>query len=118
MSGASPFSLRLSDEERAILLARTKGRPLGEYIRHQLFGDQVSPRKLHQRKAGADAQAIARLLASLGKSRLASNMNQIAKAANIGALPVGPDLTQELFSACRDIADMRRTLISSLGIKS
>ncbi len=118
MSGAAPFSLRLSDEERAILLARAKGRPLGEYIRHQLFGDQASPRKLHQSKSGVDAQVIARLLASLGKSRLASNMNQIAKAAHMGALPVTPDLTQELFNACRDIAQMRRVLISSLGIKS
>ena len=47
-----------------------------------------------------DEQEHAAQLAGLGQSRLASNINQIAKAANMGALPVTPDLIDELYQAC------------------
>ena len=83
-----PFSLRLSFRERALLDEMAGNRPLGAYIRARLFGDQTSPRKLHQRRASVDHQALAQALAILGQSRIASNLNQLAKAANIGALPV------------------------------
>ncbi|VXC98358.1 conserved hypothetical protein [Oceanicaulis sp. 350] len=112
-----PFSLRLSEEERALLRQRAGRRSLGEYIRHVLFGDHASPRKVKCRQPSEADQNAATQLAGLGQSRLASNMNQIAKAANIGALPVTPDLVRELHQACTDIAAMRAALIASLGIK-
>ena len=113
----SPFSLRLSKEERAILRQRAGKRSMGEYIRNKLFGEAATPRKVKRRNPTDADQTNAAQLAGLGQSRLASNMNQIAKAANIGALPVTPDLVQELHQACADIAAMRVALIASLGIK-
>ena len=44
-------------------------------------------------------------------------MNQIAKAANIGALPVTPELEDELFAACAAIQDMKSELVTALGVK-
>ena len=112
-----PFSLRLSEEERAILRQRAGKRSLGEYIRHVLFGSSASPRKVKRRQPSDADRSAAAQLAGLGQSRLASNMNQIAKATNMGALPVTPDLIQELHQACADIAVMRRALVASLGLK-
>lgn len=112
-----PFSLRLSEEERAILRQRAGRRSLGEYIRHVLFGERSSPRKVKRCQPSESDQNAAAQLAGLGQSRLASNMNQIAKAANIGALPVTPDLLEELHQACADIRAMRDALIASQGLK-
>jgi hypothetical protein len=112
-----PFSLRLSEEERAILRQRAGKRSMGEYIRSKLFGDSATPRKVKRWNPTETDQSSAAQLAGLGQSRLASNMNQIAKAANIGALPVTPDLLDELHQACADIRAMRDALIASQGLK-
>ncbi|MCF6293427.1 MAG: MobC family plasmid mobilization relaxosome protein [Robiginitomaculum sp.] len=116
-----PYSLRLTYDERA-LLDRAAGKlPLSVYIRSRLFGDTISKRSFkhpprRKRLPSYDQKALAQLLGALGQSRLASNMNQIAKAANMGALPVTDDLVAELSRACADIATMRSDLISALGI--
>lgn len=118
---AAPFSIRFTDEERAIL-ARDAGKlSLAEHIRAKLFGDAVSRRRSRNpsrkpQRPSADCQALGKALGELGKSRLASNMNQIAKAANMGALPVTPELLSDLKSACADIRTMRTTLIEALGL--
>ncbi|OLF71401.1 hypothetical protein AWH62_12710 [Maricaulis sp. W15] len=114
----SPFSLRFSEEERAILRARAGKRSIGEYIRGVLFGSGVSARKVKRRNPSEANKEHAAQLAGLGQSRLASNMNQIAKAAHMGALPVTPDLVEELWKACEDIRTMRRALVGSLGLKA
>ncbi|WP_019960653.1 hypothetical protein [Woodsholea maritima] len=113
----APFSLRLTFEERAMLDRMAGDRPLGAFIRKQLFGDNATPRTLHQRKPGQDKKALAQALSVLGQSRLSSNINQIAKAAHLGSLPVGPELDDELKAACADIRAMRDALISALGLK-
>ncbi|HAQ34722.1 MAG: hypothetical protein CMF74_09925 [Maricaulis sp.] len=112
-----PFSLRLSEHERAILRHRAGRRSLGEYIRHVLFGERASPRKVTRCQPSESDRDAAAQLAGLGQSRLASNINQIAKAANMGALPVTPDLLEELHQACADIRAMRDALIASQGLK-
>ncbi len=113
----TPFSLRLTFEERAMLERMAGDRPLGAFIRKQLFGENATPRALHQRKPGPDKKALAQALSALGQSRLSSNMNQIAKAAHLGTLPLGPELEGELSKACADIRSMRDALIQALGIK-
>ena len=116
-----PFSLRFTEEERARLERAAGQQSLASYIRARLLGDDVSPRKArHSRKPRRpriDHIALGKVLGALGQSRLASNMNQIAKAAHMGALPVTPDLMQELHEACAAIRAMRRDLIAALGIK-
>ena len=111
-----PFSLRLTKEERAELKRRAGSRSVGEYVRSVLFGESVSPRKLRRHPRDID-HVHASELAGLGSSRLASNLNQIAKAANMGALPLTEDLVTELHGACRDIKVMREVLLKNLRIK-
>lgn len=109
-----PFSIRLTQEERERLEAEAKGKPLSVYMRERLLGDGTAPRKL-RRKPVVDQAGLAKVLGMLGQSRLANNLNQIAKAAHIGVLVVSPALLEELENACRDIRIMRDALLSALG---
>jgi hypothetical protein len=61
---------------------------------------------------------MAKALALLGQSRLASNLNQLAKAANIGTLPLTPDVEEDLQDACAHVWEIKALLIRALGLKS
>lgn len=104
----APFSLRLTEAEKARLLRRAKGQPLGAYIKSQLF---------KRKGASANKTEIATVLAILGSSDLARRLACIAKAAEVGALPVTDELEQELSQACADINTMRAALIRALGMR-
>jgi hypothetical protein len=112
-----PFSLRLSADERAELLRRAGTMPLGAYIRSRLLGGVETPRR-SRRQPVKDDQALAKLLGELGKAKLANNLNQLARAANIGALPVTPDTEQAIAEACQDVRWMRDTLVAALGLRN
>jgi hypothetical protein len=64
-----------------------------------------------------DRQALGQALALLGKSRLSSNLNQLAHLGNIGALPFTPEVESELLEALEDIRSIRRLLMAALGLK-
>lgn len=113
---AAPFSLRLTMEERARLTEDAGNMPLGSYIRYRLFGKDTEKRR-PMRRPSLDHQKLAQVLSELGRSRLASNMNQLAKAANIGTLDFSEPVVNDLQEACRDITKMREILISALGLK-
>ena len=113
----APFSLRLSAEEREWLEEAAGRRSIGAYIRQKLFGD-VATKRRERRKPRPDDVALAQALAILGRSRLASNLNQIAKGINTGTLPVSEDLARELYDACADVRIMREALIASLGLQA
>lgn len=116
----APYSIRFDDEERARLNKDAKGKSWAAYIRSVLFPDVDQPQQRQTRKTRQPAinqQLAAQILGLLGQSRLSSNLNQIAKGANRGTLPVTPELKEELRQACADICEMRRALILVLGIK-
>ena len=111
-----PFSLRLPFEERAKLERDAAGMALGAYIRSRLLDPEtVAPRKRGKFPV-KDHQALAQLLGLLGQSRLANNVNQLARAANTGSLAVTPDTEEALISATADINHMRQLLIQALDI--
>ncbi len=116
----TPFSLRLTFEERAALEQSAGNRPLGAYIRSKLFSGTEAPRRRRSRtrKPLKDEKALSELLGKLGESRLASNVNQLAKAANSGSLPVTPDTEKALQNACDDVRTMRILLMQALGYYS
>ena len=60
---------------------------------------------------------MAQGLAFLGNSRLASNLNQLAKLANTGALPMTPETEAELAAALLAVQELRRLFLSALGMK-
>lgn len=111
----APFSLRLTFEERAALEEAANGIPLGAYIKAVLFGDDLEKVRRRNTNPVADHAALGQVLGKLGASRLSSNLNQLAHAANIGTLPLTPDVEDDLRDACADVAAMRKELLSALG---
>ncbi|HEY4372500.1 MAG TPA: hypothetical protein VGN52_11300 [Burkholderiales bacterium] len=112
-----PFSLRLSAEEKAELVRKAGKKPLGAYIRTCLLGGAETPRRA-RRQPAKDDKALAKLLGELGKAKLANNLNQLARAAHLGALPVTPDTEKALADACQEVRWMRDTLIAALGLQA
>ncbi|MCG6867434.1 MAG: hypothetical protein LJE91_01515 [Gammaproteobacteria bacterium] len=113
----SPFSIRLSEDERAYLIQQAGSRPLGAYIRSRLLGDRAEKRRTF-RKPKIDDKQIAQVLAALGASRLSSNLNHLAKSANMGTLDVSRNVEQELEDACGAVLAMRDALLMALGLKT
>ncbi len=111
-----PFSLRLTFEERAKLERDAAGMALGAYIRSRLLDPETVAPRTRGKLSVKDHQALAQLLGLLGQSRLANNVNQLARAANTGSLAVTPDTEEALMSATADINHMRQLLIQALDI--
>jgi hypothetical protein len=114
-----PFSLRLSEDERTRLLVQANGAPLGAYIKAKVLDGTMPPPRRQRRTltSVADQKALSQVLATLGQSRLSSNLNQLAHLANIGALPVTPELEAELAETLADIRAIRLLLLTALGFK-
>ncbi len=110
-----PFSMRFTVEERKRLDEMAGGQPLGSYIRDRLLGEQVEKRR-KVKKPTVDSAMLAMVLSELAQSRLASNVNQLAKAANMGTLDITPEIEQEIEQACQEIQAMKALLIAALGI--
>jgi hypothetical protein len=110
-----PFSLRLTNEERAQLDAERGDQALAAYIRKRLFGDDAAPRKRRGNSPVQDKEALGRVMGALGHSRLSANLNQLAKAVNTGSLPVTPETEAELIEACREVSEIRDALMRALG---
>jgi hypothetical protein len=113
---ASPLSIRFTEDEKARLRVLAGSKPLGRFVRERALGAETEPRA---RADGPvkDAEPLGRLLALLGQSRLANNLNQIARAANQGSLPVTAEVEADLQQACAAIFEMRRLLLRALGLK-
>lgn len=109
-----PLSVRFSDEEKAALREKAGDKPLGRYIREMALSEIVLPRKKNQLFCAGE-KAISRLTAKLGQSRISSNLNQIAKHANMGNLVEDDELIEDLNEACAHIAEIRSTLLKALG---
>lgn len=113
-----PFSLRLSDEEREQLVTKAGPMPLASYIKSVVFADEAPKYRRQRKPPVAEQQLLAEVLARLGASRTASNLNQIAKHLNQGTLIVDPELEEDLKRAVAEVAWMRATLMNALGIKA
>lgn len=111
--GTRPFSIRLTPAERESLEVRAGGQPLGTYVRSVLLGDGAKKRRA-TRKPHLDDQKVSALLAGLGQSRLSSNLNQLAKSANMGTLDVDEDVRLQLQQACAAVVAMREALLIAL----
>lgn len=112
---AKPFSIRLTEEERRHLQERAGRRPLATYVRDLVLARASKAPRQRVASTIKDMEALARVLAALGQSRIANNLNQLAKAVNIGVLPVTRDTEEEISSACKAVTAMRRDLMQALG---
>ena len=111
-----PFSIRLSEEERNELKTLAAGLPLGKFIKEAIFNKGQRP-AARRKPSIVDQKLFAQLLGVIGQSRIASNINQLAKAANSGSLPVNKEVIEGLNDAVKAIKWMRDTLIKALGLK-
>ncbi|MEO0666712.1 MAG: hypothetical protein AAFZ99_02240 [Pseudomonadota bacterium] len=113
----SPVTLRMTAEERAKLEELADGMTLSAYIRACVFADETKRRKKRPMSAIEDKKAAAEALALLGQSRIASNLNQLAYHANIGALIVGEAEKAQIAEANAHLAAIRSLLLQALGRK-
>lgn len=111
----APFSLRLTFEERVALERAAGDMPLGAYIRGELFRGKSTRRRRPRKRPVKDYQALGQLLGELANARLANNLNQLARAANTGSLPVTPETEKALREACAEVQQMRTLLMAALG---
>lgn len=115
-SKSKPLSVRFTDAEKARLADLAGGVPLGQFIRERALGEATEARA-KVRQPLKDAEPLGRLLGLLGQSRLSSNLNQLAKAANQGSLPVTKEVEDDLRAACAVVFEMRALLLKALGLK-
>jgi hypothetical protein len=111
--------MRLTPAERAQLDREAGETPLATYIKLRLFNN-LPPLATYSGSAkhpASDLHLVAKLLAALGGSRIAANLNQLAKAANMGTLDTGPDVERELLEACAAVQAMRRDLVTALCLR-
>jgi len=113
----APFSIRLTEADRARLAMEAAGAPLGSYIKSKLLDGKVVERKCRKVLTIKDREALAQALALLGRSHLSSNLNQLAHAVNIGVLPVTLETEAELLAALQDVHEIRRLLMTALGFR-
>lgn len=113
----APFSVRLSHAEKARLLEEAKDVPLGAYIKAKALGGDTPIRLRRSGLPLEDRQALAKALAVLGQSRVSSNLNQLAHAANMGVLSLDDATARDLKRAIEDVHHMRALLIRALGLK-
>ena len=109
--------MRFTQEERQWLDQMAAGMPLGTFLRSLIFDEALLKKRRKSRKSPVkDHQILARLQAELGGSRIANNINQLAKSANSGSLEVSPDTEKAILIACSDVKWMRHMLMEALGI--
>lgn len=109
----SPITLRLTADERAKLKTDAAGTSQSAYIRSRLFNGSGTRKNAPVK----DREILSRVLGRLGQTRIANNLNQIAHAANCGALLLDEETELDIKLACAQIAWIRVQLISALGLK-
>lgn len=113
-SDVPPVTLRLTAAERERLEELAVDMTLSAYIRACVFAEEAKRRKRRPKDAVADKKALAECLSLLGQSRMASNLNQLAYQANIGALVVDDDIKAQITESYEAIKEMRALLVDAL----
>ncbi len=114
----SPVTLRLTPEERDRLEELATGMTLSAYIRACVFSKEEKRRKHRPKNIVADKKAAAEALALLGQSRIASNLNQLAYHANVGALIIDEAEKSQISEAYAYVLSIRSLLMTALGQRS
>lgn len=111
-----PISLRVTFAEKAQLEQDAAGMSLSSYIRWRLFDPHNPPPKTRGKFPVKDHQALTKLMGLLGQSRIANNLNQLARSANTGSLLLDEPTERMIVEARDDIAEMRRLLMDALRL--
>jgi len=113
----APFSIRLSEDERAFLARKAGNKPLGTYVRSTLLGDAETRRK-PSRAPSIDYALLGQVLGMLGKSEQLSCLFMLLVAAEADRIELDESESQALRETCEDVREMRALLIQALGLRS
>lgn len=112
----TPFSMRLTRAQRRKLGEDAGAQTVGEYVRSCLFENRPPLKRTFRRRPVQDEKALTQVLGALGRSRLSSNLNQLAKAVHSGSLPVTPETEKAILEACSAVQTMSDELVKALGL--
>lgn len=121
MTTNSPYSFRLTPQQRAFIKEQSQAAKMTEsdWIRYILFSNakliEAKQKTVARRVSNRDLSQIIYLL---GQSRIPNNLNQIAKAINMGTIIVSPDTERHIDESYRMVLWIRQTLIQQLGLKA
>jgi hypothetical protein len=110
----TPFSIRLTDEERAKLDALAGDMPMADYVRTRLF-DTPSPRHHKMRRFDVNQSLLKKLLRELGRQHISSRLHLIMNSIDDGDLEVDDKLELELHYLCSELRHLRRNIRKALG---
>jgi len=110
---AKPFCIRLTDDERAELEKQAGKLPLGTFARKQLLGSKAVPRKKHSRvrHPKVSDKNLALVMALFGDQRISSNLNQLARHANMGTMDFDDYTLEQIQEACAAMIAVRNYLL-------
>ena len=111
------ITIRLKPEEYAFLTAKAGKKPLSTFFRDLALSEAKARRTPNIAAPTKDRQALAQVLALLGKSGLSKSMNDLAESAKLGTLPVTEETEADIQTACADIGEIKSTLMRALGIQ-
>ena len=106
-----------NEEERQLVLAAARGSSVSEYIRKCVLGENAPPKKRKVRVPVKNEQTLSHVLALLGQSHIANNLNQLAYHANTGSLMLDEENHTQIKEAYEHVLEMREALVAALGLK-
>lgn len=111
-----PVSIRFSDAERGLLSKYAGDQPLSRYVREfVLRAHKAGPKS--RKPPRVERQEIARALSLLGRCELAPLLRDSLSAVEAGRLLVDRKTQDDLRVACDEISDLRRDLMTALGLR-
>lgn len=110
--------LTLQKRQKLERLANDAGMSLAGYVKYCIFDMGASVPKARGKNPSKDEKALAQILAMLGQSKIANNLNQLAEAAESGSLPVNLDTETAIKVSCAAAIEMRSLLIKALGLET
>lgn len=106
-----PFCIRLTDEEKAHLKKLAANESLSTWARDNLLGIKAHKRRVVRQPKVTDKN-LAMVLSLFGDQRIASNLNQLARHANMGTLDFDDSVLEQIQEACAAMVAIRDYLLS------
>lgn len=113
----SSLSIRVTDDERAILERKAGKRSIGAYVREKVLGDKQAPRRKAAAKPPVDYAMLGQVLGKLGKSEQVACLFLLLVAAEKNRVTMSEKDRAALHAACDDVREVRAVLMSALGLR-
>lgn len=113
----SPLSIRITDEERAILERKAGKRSLGAYVRDAALGEEQAPRRKAAAKPSLDYALLGQILGKLGQSEQVACLFLLLAAAEADRITMAEEERTALHAACADMREVRALVMGALGLR-